>query len=206
MGQRRLTPAIALLVLAVGLVPPKHVGAKEADAGAFLQALSRDASARLGQVDLSDAEKEANFRKLFHSAFDVPAISRFVLGKFWRRASEDQRSDFMAVFEELHMRRFLPLFAKYDAEAFKVESVVAEEKKPNFFKVSSRIIRAEGEPLSVVWRVRDTGESYKVLDIVAEGVSMAISLRHEYGAVAKARGLDGLLEEMRSKSAELALE
>ena len=206
MGQRRLTPAIVLLVLAVGLVPPKHVGAKEADAGAFLQALSRDASARLGQVDLSDAEKEANFRKLFHSAFDVPAISRFVLGKFWRRASEDQRSDFMAVFEELHMRRFLPLFAKYDAEAFKVESVVAEEKKPNFFKVSSRIIRAEGEPLSVVWRVRDTGESYKVLDIVAEGVSMAISLRHEYGAVAKARGLDGLLEEMRSKSAELALE
>jgi hypothetical protein len=33
---------------------------------------------------------------------------------------------------------------------------------------------------------------------------MAISLRHEYGAVAKANGLDGLLEQMRSKSADLA--
>lgn len=206
MQQRRLTLAIVFLVLAIGVPTPMTAGAKEADAGAFLQALSRDASARLGRVDLSEAEQEANFRQLFRSAFDVPAISRFVLGKFWRRASEDQRRDFMAAFEELHMRRFLPLFAKYDAESFEVGSVVAEKKKPNFFKVSSRIVRAEGEPIAVVWRVRDTGESFKVLDIVAEGVSMAISLRHEYGAVAKARGLDSLLQEMRNKSAELALE
>lgn len=206
MEQRRLTPAIVLLVLVVDLLTPQLAGAKEADAGAFLQALSREASTKLGQADLSDADKEANFRQLFRSAFDVPAISRFVLGKYWRRASEEQRSEFMAVFEELHMRRFLPLFAKYDAETFTVESVAPEEKKPNFFKVNSRVAREEGEPFSVVWRVRDIGDSYKILDVVAEGVSMAISLRHEYGTVAKARGIDGLIEEMRSKSAELALE
>ena len=134
MVQGRPTPAIVLLVLAVGLLTPQLAAAKEADAGAFLQALSRDASARLGRADLSDADKEANFRQLFRSAFDVPAISRFVLGKFWRSASEDQRSEFMAVFEELHMRRFLPLFAKYDAESFKVQSVIAEEKNRYFSK------------------------------------------------------------------------
>jgi phospholipid transport system substrate-binding protein len=89
------------------------------------------------------------------------------------------------------MRRFLPLFAKYDDESIMVESVLAEETRPDFFRVSSRIDRAEGEPFAVVWRIRDTGESYRILDVVAEGVSMAISLRHEYGAVAKANGLDG---------------
>lgn len=200
----RLVRVIAVVALSLGVTAPGAGWAKEADAGAFIEALSRDASSKLGSEVLSEAEKEANFRQLFRSAFDVPAISRFVLGKYWRRASETQREDFMAAFEELHMRRFLPLFAKYDDESITVESVLAEETRPDFFRVSSRIDRAEGEPFAVVWRIRDTGESYRILDVVAEGVSMAISLRHEYGAVAKANGLDGLLEQMRSKSAELA--
>jgi phospholipid transport system substrate-binding protein len=185
MQQLRLTPLIAVLVLSLGLLTPAASWAKDADAGAFLKSLSRDASIKLGSVELSEAQKEENFRQLFRSAFDVPAISRFVLGKYWRRASEAQRQDFVAAFEELHMHRFLPLFAKYDEEAIKVESVLAEKA-------------------NVVWRIRDAGDSYKVLDIVAEGVSMAISLRHEYGAVAKTHGLDNLLKQMRDKSAELA--
>jgi phospholipid transport system substrate-binding protein len=206
MQQLRLTPLIAVLVLSLGVLTPAAGRAKEADAGVFLMSLSRDASSKLGNEESSETEKEENFRRLFRSAFDVPVISRFVLGKYWRRASETQRQDFVAAFEELHMRRFLPLFAKYDDEAITVESVRAEAAKPNLFRVSSRIDRAEGEPIAVVWRIRDTGEAYKILDIVAEGVSMGISLRHEYGAVAKAHGLDSLLEQMRDKSAELAAE
>ena len=206
MQQLRPTVLIAVLVLSLGMLTPAAGQAKEADAGAFLLSLSPDASGKLGSEELSKAEQEENFRRLFRSAFDVPVISRFVLGKYWRRASETQRQDFIAAVEELHMRRFLPLFAKYDDEAITVESVRAEEAKPNFFRVSSRIDRAEGEPIAVLWRIRDTGEAYKILDIVAEGVSMAISLRHEYGAVAKAQGFDSLLEQMRDKSAELAAE
>ena len=200
----RTVPVIAIVVLWFGVLTPGTGWAKAADAGAFIEALSREASAKLASEDLSEAEKEANFRQMFRIAFDVPAISRFVLGKYWRGATETQRADFMAAFEELHMRRFLPLFAKYDDESITVESVLAEDSKPDFFRVNSRIERAEGEPFSVVWRIRDTGETYRILDVVAEGVSMAISLRHEYGTVAKAHGLDGLLEQMRSKSSELA--
>ena len=104
------------------------------------------------------------------------------------------------------MRRFLSLFAKYDANAFKVEGVLKDEKRDYCFKVKSRILQEEGELISVIWRVRNSGETYKVLDVVAEGVSMAISLRHEYGSVAKVRGLDGLIQDMRTKRADLALE
>ena len=197
---------LALSLMALAALGPGAGGAKEPDAGAFLLALSRDASLKLGSEQLSEVEKEANFRRMFRSAFDVAAISRFVLGKYWRSATDAQREAFMATFEELHMRRFLPLFAKYDDKSITVESVQTEDSKPNFFRVNSRIVRDEGEPIGVVWRIRDTGESYQILDVVAEGVSMAISLRHEYGAVAKADGIDGLLEQMRSKSAELAAE
>jgi phospholipid transport system substrate-binding protein len=188
------------------VLTPTDGSAKEADAGAFLKALSREASAKLGVADLTNAQKEDNFRQLFRSAFDVPTISRFVLGKYWRSASETQRQEFTAAFEELQMQRFLPQFEKYDDDSVQVVSVQAEQAKPDVYKVGSRIKRAEGEPISVVWRSRDTGDSYKILDIVAVGVSMAISLRREYGEVANAEGIDGLIEEMRDKSATLAAE
>ena len=77
----RLVPMIAVLALSLGVLVPAAGSAKGADAGAFLKSLSRDASGKLGSADLSEAEKEENFRQLFRSAFDVPAISRFVLGK-----------------------------------------------------------------------------------------------------------------------------
>jgi phospholipid transport system substrate-binding protein len=206
MQQVRLARWATVLVFCIGLVAPGAGSAKEADAGAFLIWLSREASAKLGNVDLTEAQKEENFRRLFGDAFDLPAISRFVLGRYWRDASEAQRQDFMAAFEELQMQRFLPQFAKYDDKTIKVDSIQADAASPDVYKVSSRISRPEGEPIAVVWRIRDAGESYKILDIVAEGVSMAISLRHEYAEVAKAKGVDGLIKDMRDKSAQLAAE
>ena len=195
-----------VLVICVVMVAPSPGSAKEADAGAFLIWLSREASMKLGNEQLTEVQKEDNFRQLFGDAFDLPAISRFVLGRYWRDASEAQRQDFMTAFEELQMRRFLPQFAKYDDKTIMVDSVQADAADPDIYKVSSRISRPEGEPISVVWRIRDSGEAYKILDIVAEGVSMAISLRHEYAEVAKAKGIDGLIKEMHDKSAQLAAE
>jgi len=204
MRQLRPIRAIAVLAVCFAILSPAVGTAKEADAGAFLKALSREASAKLGRNGLSQAQKQDNFRQLFRAAFDVPTISRFVLGKYWRGASGAQRQAFTAAFEELQMQRFLPQFEKYDENAVQVGSVQAEAGKPDIFKVSSKIVRPEGEPFNVVWRIRDTGDAYQILDVVAEGVSMAISLRHEYGEVAKAKGVDGLIEDMREKSAALA--
>jgi phospholipid transport system substrate-binding protein len=197
---------IAVLALCFGLLTPLTGSAKEADAGAFLNELSREAAIKLGGEGLTKAQKEENFRQLFHVAFDVPAISRFVLGKYWRSASEAEKQDFTAAFEELQMQHFLPQFAQYDQDAVKVESVQAVSGKPDMYTVSSRIAYGEGEPAAVVWRILDTGESYKILDVVAEGVSMAISLRNEYSEIAKAEGVDGLIKQLRDKSAELAVQ
>ena len=205
MQQVRLAARVAVLGFCFALATSSAGSAKEADAGAFLLSLSREASAKLGDASLSEAQKEDNFRQLFRSAFDLPAISRFVLGKYWRDASEAQRNQFTAEFEELNMLRFLPQFAKYDTNTIKVESVQAEQGKPDLSNVNTRIFRPDSEPISVVWRIRDTGTSYKIYDIVAEGVSMAISLRHEYGEVVALHGIDGLLKEMHDKIAELAV-
>ena len=79
--------------------------------------------AKLTDPALSQVDKEQNFRGLFREGFDLPAISRFVLGRYWRRADTAQRDAFLEAFEELHMRRFLPMFAEFSEKSISITKV-----------------------------------------------------------------------------------
>src|SRR3546814_13185308 len=53
----------------------------------FLADLQEKAASRLADASVSTEEKEHHFRQLFNENFDVPAIGRFVIGRYWRAAS-----------------------------------------------------------------------------------------------------------------------
>ena len=169
------------------------------DAGDFLVALGERAVGQLGDESLDQSERERWFRDLFNESFDVPAISRFVLGANWRRASEQEKADFLDVFEDVIVQRFLPLFSDYSVETFKVDRVRRDANNANHVFVNSTIFRESGEPVSVEWRVREDEAGHQILDIVAEGVSMAITLRQEYGSVVRQSGVGGLVRQLRRK-------
>jgi phospholipid transport system substrate-binding protein len=126
-----------------------------------------------------------------------------VLGKHWRGASTAERQDFVDAFEEMNTRQFLAMVGEFSQEMFSVVKVQEDAAKPSLSLVSTKIAQSEGEPISAVWRVRNNDGQYKILDIVVEGVSMAITLRHEYGTVVKTDGVDGLIAIMREKNAIL---
>ncbi len=201
-GRRKVLALLA--VLGVVFVAPGVPGAQDVAAGAFLESLTQDVFAKLGDPSLSRTEKERDLRSLFRQNFDVPAISRFVLGKHWRKASTAERQDFVDAFEEMNARQFIAMVGKFSEEMFSVVKVRQDAAKPSLSLVSTEIGQSEGEPISAVWRIRNKDDQHKVLDIVIEGVSMAITLRHEYGAVVKTDGVDGLIAIMREKSAKLA--
>jgi len=200
-GRRKVLALLA--VLGVAFVAPGVPSAQDVAAGAFLESLTQDVFAKLTDPSLSQTEKERDLRNLFRQNFDVPAISRFVLGKHWRKASTAERQDFVDAFEEMNTRQFLAMVGKFSEEMFSVVKVQQDAAKPSLSLVSTEIGQSEGEPISAVWRVKNKDDQHKILDIVVEGVSMAITLRHEYGAVVKTDGVDGLIAIMREKNAIL---
>ena len=204
MLQCRREVLAVLAVLGVAFVAPGVTSGQDTAAGAFLESLTHDVFTKLDDTSLSQTEKERDLRNLFRQNFDTPAISRFVLGKHWRGASTAERQDFVDAFEEMNTRQFLAMVGKFSQEMFSVVKVQEDAAKPSLSLVSTKIAQSEGEPISAVWRVRNNDGQYKILDIVVEGVSMAITLRHEYGTVVKSDGVDGLIAIMREKNAELA--
>jgi phospholipid transport system substrate-binding protein len=188
-------------MLAVWLPAATAAALDTKQAATFLQSLQEEAASQLGDGSVSETEKEQRFRKLFNENFDVPAIGRFVVARYWRGASEADRAAFIEVFEDAMVQRFLPLLAENSSERFQIGNVALDGNAENMAMIDSRIDRAEGEPYRVAWRVREKDGQFKILDIVAEGVSMAITLRSEYGTVLKNNGgqLPPLTEALREK-------
>lgn len=193
----------SLMVICALWTHPAAAAVDTKQAAAFLADLQEKAAARLGDTSITEKEKEDNFRRLFNENFDVPAIGRFVVGRYWRAASEADQQAFLKVFEDAMVQRFLPLLAENSSERFQIGSVTPDRANDNMALIDSRIDRNGAEPYRVSWRVRENDGSFKILDIVAEGVSMAITLRSEYGSVLKNNGgrLPPLTEALREKVA-----
>lgn len=191
--------AIALCVLATAA---SSAAASKPDE--FLVNFGRRAAAELNDSALSEAQREQRFRELLNEAVDIKRISRFVLGRSWRAASTEDRAGFVEVFEELAMRRLLPMFSRRSDEnrdkSFDVVDIRRAKERPDHVFVYTRVVRSNGAPASLVWRLTEKEQRYKIIDVTVEGVSMALTLRHEYGsAVQRLGGVGALVEELRQK-------
>jgi len=191
--------AAALLGVALLAASPGGSRANDADAAAaFLTSLTNQAIEKLTDASLPVMEREQSFRSLFRANFNIPAIGRFVLGRYWRKARPEVRKDFLSAFEEIMAQAFISRFAGYADTKFEVVSVQAL-KRAGQFKVNSRISPTEYEVYLVGWLVEHKNGRFRVLDVVAVGVSMAITLRSEYASVIKRSGgrVEGLVARLR---------
>ena len=209
MTTKSLTPwGVVLLLLALGLaLPPAALAADEepmsGKARTFLASLGERAIHVAQDKAAPKADRETRIRALLREGFDLDIISRLVLGKHWRKMSDSQRDEFVGVFENAMVQQSLTIFGGYTNESFDITSVGPDPTNPKLIAITTNIKRSNGATAKVDWRLRKRGQDYKIIDIVAEGVSMALTLRQEYGAVIERSGgkVDGLIEELRKTAA-----
>lgn len=194
--------AFAATALLLSSAPAAHAQ-QEQEAKAFVAKLANDAINVMITKGLTDEERRQRFRAIFTSGVDMPEIARFVLGRNWRTASEEQRAKFTALFEEVVVLTWANRFKDYAASvSHEVVSVASDGERG--MMVESVVRRDRQAPIALMWRLRQ-GDSLRVIDLMVEGTSMAITYRSEYGAVIQSNGgkLDGLLVAMEKKIAEL---
>ncbi|MDP6174074.1 MAG: ABC transporter substrate-binding protein, partial [Rhodospirillales bacterium] len=68
--------------------------------------------------------------------------------------------------------------------------------------VSTRLFRSSGPAVRAAWRIRAMNGGYKILDIMVEGVSMALTQRAEFASVIRRQGLDGLIRRLHAQTAQ----
>ena len=166
----------------------------------FLAEFAMKAFEQLGNKSLGDQERESRFGELLEEGFDVPAISRFVLGRYWRTASDEEKSTFVTLFREYLSQRFAPLFGDYDGKGLIIKRITANSKNPSISWVSSELPLPDGKILNVDWRIHHDSKDgdYDILDIKTEQISLVITLREEFASVVQQQGsITGLNNQLR---------
>ena len=149
----------------------------------------------------NESERFARFRDLLREDFDVPGIARFVLGRYWNLATEEQRAEFVKLFEEYIARAYSIRFAEYAGEKFKV---MGSRPDADGAIVSSEILRPTGQaPIKVDWRLTGRHGDYKISDVTVDGISMAVTQRSEFASVIQHNGgqVQGLIAMLRERTA-----
>lgn len=188
-----------VLTAAGGLVRPAV--AETATAADHIASLSQNAITVLGDSQLTEAQKADELHALFVDGFDIKTLSRTVLGRHWRRADDSQRAAYMQAFERYVVKTYVRRLSQLDELAVEIKGSRAIDDRDSM--VSTVFAGPDGRSLKIDWRVRERDGSFRIIDVVVENVSMAVTQRAEFASLIRSNGgrLDVLIAALEKKAA-----
>ncbi len=203
-GKAVASTFVSSLFLTLVLGAPGSLGAQTSpqEAAEFVRTLGNEVGALQSAAKAQAPEKRrAALRHLVRRGFNLELTSQFVLGKYWNRATADQRAQFQDLFTEYLLNSYARHLGAYRAETLSVVASHPVGRKDVLVETSIEGVEGAANP---VWRVRAEAGQYKIIDVTIEGVSLALTQRREFAAVINRKGLDGLLDMLRDKLAAQA--
>lgn len=193
--------AVLLVLAFLAALARGSLAGDDDDAAQFVRGFGDRAIAMLSDPALDPEDRARAFRRLVTNGFHLDLIGRFVLGRHWRRASDEERAEFRPLFEDYLVASYARQLGNYAGEQLVIESGRAQGERGAV--VSSQITRRQGESIQVEWRLRRSDAGWKIIDVMVEGISMAVTHRSEFSSVIGSHGgrIDGLLEVLRDKTA-----
>jgi phospholipid transport system substrate-binding protein len=195
MFDRRLFLLLPLLFLLPGVQPASAT--TKAGAIEHIQLLGEQAFGALQRSDMSLEKREAILADILSRGFDLPLIARFVLGRYWRPATPEQRDSYVELFGQFVIKTYSRRLGGFAGSSFDI--VGAEPIGKSDFLVTTILLRKSGPSFKAGWRVRLTNDKHKIVDVMVEGISMALTQRQEFAAVLKRDGVERFLQLLSAK-------
>jgi len=169
----------------------------------FIKKVTTEGIEDIINANISKAEKDARFYKIFNENLDLNKIGQFVLGRYWRAATAEQKKEFINVYRELNIKTWSARFDEFKGKKFVFDgtSPLNSKNSQNQVFVNTSVPMDNASPAKVIWRVEDKDGKYKVVDIIIENVSLAITARNEYTSFIQKSpdGINGLISSLKKK-------
>ena len=196
MTRRGLVSLVVGLFLSLGVVGIERAHAITPPES-FIEKLGKETVAVLSKTGSNDQERIRDVSKLLDQAADLPLISRLVLGRSWRTATAEQRQQYVKLFRDYALNSLARRFNGYTGgERFKITGSKKLDDTDSLVTTDIALPNRP-RPANVDWRVRREDGQFKIIDVVAEGVSMVITNRAQFDSIVSREGMDGLLKQMR---------
>lgn len=140
---------------------------------------------------------------VIEGGFDLPFITRIALGKYWKDLSPEQRDEMMDVFSRWTIANYASRFSSYSGERFNTLSTEKARKGREFVRTVLDKASDSTKSVSLDYLLHETDGKWRIVNVVANGVSDLSLKRADYGTVMKSQGLDSLIEKLNAQIGEL---
>ena len=167
----------------------------------FVTSFADSAISILSNDTISDVERTSSFTELVMSSIDLNLISKFVLSKAWKNASDEQKENYLIAFKDYFVSSYANKLDQYTGERV---DVIGSQEAGKYVIVESNIIREGTDTLKInlKWRLLNKDNQIKIIDLNIEGISLVIAQREEFQSFLANNDydLDKLIEKIVSVS------
>jgi phospholipid transport system substrate-binding protein len=147
-------------------------------------------------------ERYRALEPLIVATHDLPYIAEFALRRQWGSLSEPDRARFIATFQRLSVMTYAARFASVGPDTFR-DLKPASPVDSARAQVATAVARKDAADVSLDYLLQQGPQGWRIINIVADGVSDLALKRAEYQRVFTAGSLDGLLAELDAQTKRL---
>ena len=142
-------------------------------------------------------EQIAQLGEIIETVFDFNALSRRTLGREWRKMSAEQQKEFVRLFKKLLQGVYADRLLAYSNQKvlFEKETMLKKDRA----EVQTYLQTEDGKKIPLFYRLTDKSGSWKVYDVIIEGVSMVKNYRTQFRQIIAKDSPEKLLEVLRDK-------
>ena len=130
-------------------------------------------------------------------SLDLDFIAKTALGKLWTKLNREQQQIFISHFHKLSISTYAGWFKEYDGEHFKY---IDQKTMPrNYVLVRSQLIKSNGDTVSFDYLLRQDKKDWRIINILADGVSDLALKRVEYRSVLGKKGFKVFIDMLKKK-------
>ena len=172
-----------------GAVLVRHARARDSsEAGTFIQQAGKELGSLVaGATDL--AERRRRLIPFIERVVDVDGLGRFCLGRFWTVATPDQRADYLRLYRLVLANGIASRLGEYSEGNVRVTAARPEVRGDGIY-VPTTVERPNNRPNRVVWVVIPSADSFRITDVIAEGISLRVTQRSDFASFLTRNGGD----------------
>jgi phospholipid transport system substrate-binding protein len=190
-----------MLLCALGCAPfaDSAYGAQSDPAALQVQSLDTALlkSMRAGAT-LAITDRYQSLAPVVEQVFDLPLMTRLSIGPGWEQFSPAQQAASIAAFTRLTITSYAVNFREFDGEKFEVDENVSRHGVDKV--VLTHMLSPHDAPVSLTYRMRESGGSWKIIDVNYDGISELSLRRSDFAAAIAAGGPAALLAHLSKLS------
>jgi phospholipid transport system substrate-binding protein len=201
LGSRYGPQCVQMLVttcLILTLSVPVAAGAATDPAAEVVEELHAELLTVMKQADaLGYKGRYQRLAPVVTSSYDLPFISKVVVGRYWSKFSPEQQEQFVKTFTRLSIATYANQFNGYSGERFK--TISAGESKRGRILIKTVLIKSNGEEVELDYILHQNEHRWQIINVIAQGVSDLSLKRAQYTSYLKKEGFAALLQKLIEK-------